>query len=113
MHKVALLIVLLSVMAVCSSVAWSAGPPHTKLLPYTIHYPLISPVPFPSVQRDPYRQFFNVRRMLRTVIERDFGSTLIESVKWFDIYGGYGVLGHGEDVFTDRAAAYRKLNRGR
>jgi len=113
MHKVTLLIALLTLMAVCGSVAWSAGPPHTKLLPYSIYYPLISPVPFASPARDPYRAHFNVRRMLQTVIEKDFDATFRETAKWFDLYSGYGVLGHGEDVFTDRAAAYRRSHRGR
>jgi hypothetical protein len=32
---------------------------------------------------------------------------------WDEKYGWYGVIGHGEDVFTRKASEWRKTHRGR
>ncbi len=36
-----------------------------------------------------------------------------ESRRWLELYGSYGVLGHGEDVFTAEGARFRRHHRGR
>ncbi len=108
-----------AMLAVCAALfisavgAGSDEPPHTKILPHSVDYPLISPQPFPSAKRDPYRWSFNVRRVFTSVYGRDYENTLIELLSRHQLYGGYGVLGHGEDVFTSRAAQFRRQHQGR
>lgn len=113
MKTMSLIAVLCALIAFSGLCAWAVGPIHTKLTPYSLGYPLISPVPFPSPLRDVYQRSFGVRRMFRSVIDRDYDNTLLESLNWHHLYGGYGVLGHGEDVFTNRAARYRMRHQGR
>jgi hypothetical protein len=108
-----------SLVLICALLAFtalSAGatePVHTKLLPYSVSYPLISPMPFPAPPGDSYRESFNVRRLFKGVSGSDYADTLLSSVDWFSAYGGYGVIGHGADVFTNRAALWRMRYRGR
>jgi hypothetical protein len=106
---------LLSLAVLFASVAAAAASPllHTKVTPHGVAYPLISPRPFPDPGKDPYRYNFNVRRMLKSVVSYDYADTLIETVNWHRLYGGYGVLGHGEEVFTRKAELYRKSHQGR
>ena len=84
---------------------------HTKTLPHSIRYPLISPGPYKSSTNDPYQHTFGVRRYFKSVIASDYDNTLMESVSRHKVYSGYGVLGHGEDVFTNRADIYRRRHR--
>jgi hypothetical protein len=84
--------------------------------PEAVDYPLIRPTAYPSRKGDPYETTFGVRRWLNPVRSRqdpDFKQTVQESLSWFDVYSGYGVPGHGEDVFTRAGAQFRRLHRGR
>ena len=113
MRRISLVTTLCAIIVVSGIEAGAAGRLHTKLLPHSLEYPLISPRYFPNVKGDPYRASFNVRRLSRSVGEKDYTDTLLESYGWHQIYGGYGVLGNGEDVFTSRAARYRRRHQGR
>ncbi len=87
-----------------------------KVNPESVDYPLIRPTAYPSRKGDPYEAAFGVRRWLNPLRSRqdpDFKQTLQESYDWFKTYGGYGVPGHGEDVFTRQGAQFRRLHRGR
>ncbi|MFZ5865364.1 MAG: hypothetical protein ACOYXY_05760 [Thermodesulfobacteriota bacterium] len=89
------------------------GVHHTKVHPHAIQYPLISPVPFPSAEADPFRSSFLVKRLLKGYSPSEFEMTLRETLDWHTRYGSYGVLGHGEDVFTRQAARFRLRHQGR
>jgi len=104
---VALIIALMGTHALAAS--WN----HTKVMPQSLNYPLILPAPYPSPRGDPYQASFGVRRMLTAPQPDDYVDTLIESLDFFKAYGCYGVLGRGEDVFTARAAQYRRRHQGR
>ncbi len=84
-----------------------------KIMPYSMGYPLIRRNPFPNPLRDQYQALFGVRRVVRANIPGDVTRVSEELLKYHDAYGGYGVLGHGEDVFTTRAARFRENHRGR
>ncbi len=51
-------------------------------------------------------------RPLRMNQDLMHSQTLDATQKWFSRYGGYGVLGHGEDVFTNQGARLRRMYRG-
>lgn len=88
----------------------------TKLLPYSVDYPLKKSTNYRSPKGDPYELAYGVRRWLNpnlTSGSSQVVATRNEAENWFEIYGGYGVLGHGEEVFTHRAAAFRRQHRGR
>lgn len=110
-----LIILGLACITALTAVSWveATGPSHTKVMPYSLGYPLIRSRPFPTPLGDVYQAQFGVRRVLSSVVNADFDATLIEVARWHDLYGGYGVLGHGESVFTNRAARYRKMHQGR
>ncbi|MEW6140316.1 MAG: hypothetical protein AB1733_19015 [Thermodesulfobacteriota bacterium] len=93
--------------------AWQSN--SIKVNPHGVDYPLIRPVPYPATDTDPYERSFGIRRWLNFAGSEidDYKKTYAESQKWFDLYGGYGVLGHGEEVFTNAAAAWRRYHRGR
>jgi hypothetical protein len=93
--------------------AMAADQIHTKLLPHSVNYPLIRPVPYSSRTADVYEMSFGVRRMFKGYSNEDYERTLVQSINQHQAYGGYGVLGHGEDVFTNRAARYRRTHRGK
>jgi hypothetical protein len=84
--------------------------------PEAVDYPLMRPTAYPSRKGDPYEATFGVRRWLNPVRSRqdpDFKQTVQESLAWYQVFSGYGVPGHGEDVFTRQGAQYRRLHRGR
>ncbi len=84
--------------------------------PDAVDYPLIRSTPYPSRKGDPYEADFGIRRWLNPVQTRDdpdFKLTLQESYNWHKVFGGYGVIGHGEDVFTSKGAEFRRTHRGR
>ncbi len=92
---------------------------HTKLTPYGLTYPNIIPgrltVPGGiAYQRnlDAYRQSFGVRRMFRGIRSRDYDTTLLETLNWHALYGGFGVTGHGEEVFTNWGEKWRQTHQG-
>ncbi|MGB6067407.1 MAG: hypothetical protein WBG50_21590 [Desulfomonilaceae bacterium] len=107
-------------LAVCLC-AWAAPPIGVKVIPESVDWPLVRPAPYRSPkkdlrQEDIYELTFGVRRWLsgiETPNGVNFQNTLYESYKWLDLYGCYGVLGNGEDVFTRQGARFRRLDRGR
>jgi hypothetical protein len=113
MRKIAVFAFLSTLIAAACLPAQAYEPMHTKIMPHSIEYPLISPMPYPSATGDPYQGSFGVRRVFKSVVGKDYVDTLLESIEFHRLYGGYGVLGHGEDVFTDRAARYRRSHQGK
>jgi hypothetical protein len=111
-----LLIAAVGLVLLSFSGAWAMQPMHTKVLPYSLEYPLTRNVPYPSPKGDPYEYTFGVRRWLNPIQHSDsaeFKATLEATQHWNNLYGGYGVIGHGEDVFTNWAANYRRHHRGK
>jgi hypothetical protein len=96
-------------------VVWAWPSYSLKITPYGVDYPLIRPMPYSTPDLDPYERSFGIRRWLHydSAEITDFKRTYAESRKWLDLYGGYGVLGNGEAVFTNAAAAWRRAHRGR
>jgi len=86
-----------------------------KVMSYSVDYPLIRSVGYPSPKGDPYERSFGVRRFLRPIGAEgaNYLETLEASHKWHQMFGGYGVLGHGEEVFTSAARRWRHTHRGR
>jgi len=103
---------LVMVLAIALSVQ-AQGVHHTKVHPHAMQYPLISQVPFPSRDADPFRGSFLVNRLLKGYSPSEFEMALRETLDWHTRYGSYGVLGHGEDVFTRQAARFRLRHQGR
>ena len=91
--------------------AFAQAPVNTKVLPYSLRYPLIRPVPYESIAPDPYKREFGVNRLLKGFSVDDIANCLRESYSWYHVYGSYGVNGCGEDVFTARAARMRQRYR--
>lgn len=118
-------ILFLAISTACLA-AWAAPPTSVKVLPESVDYPLIKPEPYKPPkgqvsQGDDFEIAFGVRRWLDALVMLNgmrlppfpqFWDTLAESEKWLELYGGYGVLGHGEDVFTTEASRFRQHNRG-
>lgn len=109
----ALIVTVIVIVACAGAQALAASWNNTKVMPHSVNYPLILPAPYPSPKGDPYQASFGVRRMLTAPMPYDYVDTLLESIKFFHAYGCYGVLGRGEDVFTARAAQYRRNHQGR
>jgi hypothetical protein len=109
----AFIVAVIVIIAFAGAHALAAQWNHTKVMPQSLSYPLILPAPYPSPRGDPYQASFGVRRMLTAPMPNDYVDTLLESLKFFNAYGCYGVLGRGEDVFTARAAQYRRHHQGR
>ena len=95
--------------------AWAFSEHSVKLTPDGVDYPLIRLTPYRSPTGDPYARSFGIRRWLNPAgsEKNDFDLTFKEANDMFELYSGYGVLGHGEAVFTNAAAHWRKLHRGR
>ncbi len=90
-------------------------PVGVKVTPYSVDYPLVRNTYYPSPKGDPYELSFGIRKWLNPIQSTDsseYRAAFAETTNWFDLYGGYGVIGRGEEVFTNWAANYRKLNRG-
>lgn len=100
-------------LGLCVTANCDAQAAYPKIMPYSLQYPLISKVPFRSRSGDPYERGFLVQRFLKGVQARDVLTTLRECIDWYDVFGGYGTIGHGEDVFTAKAAYWRKTHRGK
>jgi hypothetical protein len=106
--------VCLVVLGLCM-VASAMEPVSIKVTPYGVDYPLIRNTYYPSPKGDPYELSFGVRKWLNPIQSTDsaeYKATFAAASDWFDLYSGYGVIGHGEEVFTNWAANYRRLNRG-
>ena len=98
--------------------AYLEAPAQTGIIlnPDAVDYPLIRSTPYRSRKGDPYETTFGVRRWLNPIETRDdpyYKQTVLESYNWYKVFGGYGVIGHGEDVFTTRGAQFRRTHRGR
>jgi hypothetical protein len=116
MKKVTGPAILVIILSLCVTAAFAAPPNTIKVTPYGVDYPLIITVPYYSAKGDPYERHFGVRRWLNPLRPNetiDAEKVLDESYQWFQRYGGYGVIGHGEDVFTRKAAQFRRTHRGR
>jgi hypothetical protein len=110
--KTTVLGVMLCIIILAAAQSVLAQPPaHTKVMPYSLRYPLIRPVPYESTTGDPYKRAFGVNRLLKGVVVGDVADSIRESYSFYHVYGGYGVLGRGEDVFTSQAARVRKKYR--
>jgi hypothetical protein len=113
-HSVAALLSIL-ILALCTP-AWAETINSVKINPNAVDYPLSRSTPYISETGDRYEMSFGVRRWLRPlrmVQDLMHEETVKESVNWFNQYGGYGVMGHGEDVFTRQGVAFRRQHRGR
>jgi hypothetical protein len=96
--------------------AWAPAQTGVIINPAAVDYPLTRNTLYPSRKGDPYERTFGVRRWLNPIDTRDdpdFKQTLLETQNWHKMFGGYGVIGHGEDVFTRRGAQFRRTHRGR
>ena len=111
MKRPALAVTLCAVMVVVAFSAWARETAHTKVHPHSVRYPLICPVPFDSKSGDPYERAFGMNRLLKGFSAADIASAIIETDSWFRVYGSYGVIGRGEDVFTAGAARFRQQQR--
>jgi hypothetical protein len=103
-----------SIAAGCVT-AWAAPPNTVKVTPFGVDYPLMRPLPYPSREADPFERSFGVRRWFNPVGQEtnDYERAVTAALEMFELYGGYGVLGHGEAVFTNAAARWRRVHRGR
>ncbi|MFC1833959.1 hypothetical protein ACFL2Q_04400 [Thermodesulfobacteriota bacterium] len=110
MKRTIIALTLLTLACAPDSFTWAAGTLHTKLMPHTISYPLIPAAPFPSGSGDALQRVFGVLRLLKSFSAADQDKALLETYDRHQVYGAYGVLGRGEDIFTSRARRYRKRN---
>jgi hypothetical protein len=115
MKKVSLVPLVAVMLALMWSLAPAAPLTSVKVMPYSIDYPLIRAVGYPTPAGDSYERSFGIRRWLRPAAgERAAHDRTLEAAyKWYQMYGGYGVLGHGEEVFTRQAARWRQEHRGK
>ena len=115
MKRFSLAIATCIVLSIISVPAWAETNAGLKINPYAVEYPLTRSVPFRTSSGDPYEASFGVRRWLRPLrITQDVmhAQTLGETQNWHSQYGGYGALGHGEDVFTYKGRRLRQKYRG-
>lgn len=113
LYKIALICVLIS--GLCLP-CWADPPASMKINPQAIDYPLIRASLYYSKKDDPYERSFGIDRWLNPLKMRHnprYEMTVSESQEWFQRYSGYGVTGHGEDVFTRQGAQFRRIHRGR
>jgi hypothetical protein len=109
-------LVLLISLLTLASYEWAPAQTGVIVNPEAVDYPLARNTLYPSRRGDPYEFTFGVRRWLNPIETRDDSGvkqTVEESFNWFQVYSGYGVIGHGEDVFTRRGAQFRRTHRGR
>jgi len=116
MRNVTLVAVVCLLLIGSVTTGWTMQPiTSVKVTPYGVDYPLIRNSYYPSPKGDPYELSFGVRKWLNPIQfteSAEYKAVFAETENWFNMYGGYGVIGHGEEVFTNWAANYRKLNRG-
>jgi hypothetical protein len=115
MKRLIIIALVPSVLVLSQLFACAAESNSVKLTPFGVDYPLIRLTPYRSPEGDPYGRTFGIRRWFVAAGAEmaDLERTYQESNEMFDLYGGYGVLGHGEEVFTGAAARWRKAHRGR
>ncbi len=113
MPKFAIPLFLVAISLAGSAIGWAAESYHTKVMPYSVDYPMITPGLYPRAGSDAYRASFGTVRLFKSVIQSDLNNTVNEAVHFNKLYGTYGVLGRGEDVFTAGAARFRARHQGR
>ncbi|MEW6351036.1 MAG: hypothetical protein AB1646_18415 [Thermodesulfobacteriota bacterium] len=113
MPRFAIPLLLVTISLAGSTIGWAAESYHTKVMPYSVDYPMITPGHYPRAGSDSYRASFGTIRLFKSVIQSDLNSTIKEAVHFNKLYGTYGVLGRGEEVFTERAARFRAAHQGR
>jgi hypothetical protein len=109
-------LVLTVTLLVVASYAWASAQTGVIINPHGVDYPLTRTTRYQSRKGDPYETAFGVRRWLNPIDtpgDPDFKQTVLETYDWHKVFGGYGVIGHGEDVFTRRGAQFRRTHRGR
>jgi hypothetical protein len=123
---------ILAVIFLAGSYAAAEQAGSVKLIPYSVKYPLIRSHNYPKATfdalRDPYHDAFGIRRFSRFTLETprrtenedpvsltgykpwpgSFDGALNDAYAWQRMYGGYGILGRGEDVFTRRGKTRRE-----
>ncbi len=109
-----LLALVLSLSVCIMSDAWA----EPKIRPESVKYPLrrtqlyASKKAFESVfnRSRTFETVFGVRRWLHFIPQEQelLETTLNESEEWLNRWGSYGVLGHGEEMFTLEAARWRR-----
>jgi hypothetical protein len=115
MKRFSLAIAACIVLSIMSLPSWAEPTAGLKINPYAVDYPLTRSVPYRSTIGDPYEGSFGIRRWLRPLrMTQDLmhSQTLDDTQAWFSHYGSYGVLGHGEDVFTRQGERFRRMYRG-
>lgn len=115
MKRMLLISLICAALTAAYSTASALAPDSVKILPYGVDFPLIAPSGYESPSGDPFQRSFGIRRWLRPIgtDEESCQKAIRETYKWHEIYGGYGVLGHGEEVFTNQAERWRRSHRGR
>jgi hypothetical protein len=87
----------------------------TKIMPESVDYPMVRTKTYRHTKERTrplynFEMTFGARRWLDSSASEAelYCQTMQASGDWNGIYGGYGCLGRGEEVFTVEAAAWRK-----
>jgi hypothetical protein len=113
MNRIAVFVLLMAVTLPGGASGMTVESYHTKLLPESVSYPMIRPGVYPYAGGDTYAATFGTVRLFKSVVPSDYDTTVREALHFNKLYGAYGVLGHGEDVFTARADRFRNAHQGR
>jgi hypothetical protein len=113
MKKLLVFATIVSLALLMSPLCLAQGVGHTKLLPYSLDYPMIRAALYQGIGPSLHARNFGVVKVFRNDIIYNFDRALKESYEWNQNWAGYGTLGHGEDVFTARAARFRESHQGR
>ncbi len=113
MTKCAIPLFLVAISLAGPAFGWADESSHTKVMPYSVDYPMIRAGHYPRAGTDSYRASFGTVRLFKSVVQSDLDSTLKEATHFHKLYGTFGVLGRGEEVFTQRAARFRAVHQGR
>ncbi len=92
---------------------FAQGVGHSKILPYSVDYPMIRASLYTTQGPSQHSRNFGVIKVFRNDLESDLDVGVRESLDWSKSWASYGTLGNGEDVFTFRAARYRAAHQGR
>lgn len=115
MKRFCFAIAICMLLVITSLPSWAEPTSGPKINPYAVDYPLIRTAPYRKATGYLYESAFGVRRWLRPLRMAKnpmYEQTLSEAQAWFSRFGGYGVMGHGEDVFTAKGAQFRRTHRG-
>lgn len=86
---------------------------HSKILPYSVDYPMIRASLYTTQGPSQHSRNFGVVKVFRNDLESDLDMGVREAFNWSKSWASYGTLGKGEDIFTFRAARYRAAHQGR